>query len=550
MNNLYKVIIVDDEFIIRDGLMSFKWEKFGFTPIGSASDGEEALKLLEQNPADLIITDIKMPFMNGLELSKKIHEKYPSSKIIILTGYKDFEYVHKALRTGVVEYLLKPVDLSELENLAIKIKNILDDDINSTKQIDVYEKQLKECMPLAVENFLRGIIEEKITNMIDIEEKINLMEICLTREFYACSIIQFNIKHTESNNKLPCEFKSILENTLSEFMKNKNLGYFYFNSEFEIVLIFNFDLVETSISTFDFLIKIIHDIKHLFEKSIMSCEKFMIYMGISNIYKHISYLPISYHQAGQALQRRFFDEAADIFYAWKEKSTFLQTASDYPYEKEDILINSILNGDKGQTSDYLKAFWDDLNLVQKQLEPLHFKSMVIQLLNMLERRLNKHGTSLNEIASINPPFTEYIEALSTITNLKQSIENLFLKSSEFILEMNNKAKSSSYAAVQQALKYIEDHYSEKITLNELAEKVFLNPSYFSIQFKKEVGKNFVAYIKEVRIQKAKELLKKVDLKAYEVCEIVGYHDYKYFTETFKKLTGLSPLEYRQKLITS
>ncbi|MBU3199937.1 response regulator [Clostridium estertheticum] len=269
MKDMYTLIIADDEFIIRQGLMSFKWEIFGFKVIGSASDGEEVLNIMKNKPTDLLVTDIQMPIIDGLKLSEIIRNLYPSTKVIILTGYKNFEYAQKAINSGVSDYLLKPVDLTEMGNLILKVKEELDAEASTKELIYNYERQLKE---------------------------------------------------------------------------------------------------------------------------------------------------------------------------------------------------------------------------------------------------------------------------------------ISIKSSEQIT-MNGYAKSSSHNAVQQVVNHIKEHYNMKITLNDMAEKVYLNSSYLSVQFKKEMGINFIDYIKKVRIEKAKELLKRIDLKSYEVCEAVGYKDYKYFTELFKELTGLTPLEFRQKLNT-
>lgn len=549
MNNLYNVIIVDDEYVIRDGLMSFKWEELGFKPSGSASDGEEALRLMEGAPADLLITDIKMPIMDGIELTEKISSMYPACKIVILTGYKEFDYVQKAIRSGVIEYILKPIDLFELEQLIIKIKTNLDAEHQETELIESYQKQLKESLPLAVENLLSRIVTNKITNLLDIEESMNLLEIYLERTFYSCAVLEINAKK-EYESQLE-GIKKTLWSCLNELINVSCLGYFYFNSMTKVVILFNFELEDKKASPFDFLTMQTQIIYAAVEDTLKK-EGFLqpeIYIGVGNIYNNILYLSLSYRQACKALQRKFFDENVDSFYAWKEKSSYLQIIDYYPFEKENLLINFILDGNKAQSIEYFNSFWDELMIVQDRADPNHFKNAVNQLLNMLERRLVKHGTTLREITNVSLPFTEFIVRISTVSKLKESVQHIFIKACDAITEINDSVKSSSHAAIKEVIKFIDEHYNEKITLNELAEKVYLNSSYLGIQFKKETGKNFVDYLKEVRIGKAKELLKGIDMKIYEVSESVGYHDDKYFREIFKELTGLTPFEYRQKLIS-
>jgi len=549
MSNLYKVIIVDDEYVIRDGLMSFKWERLGFTPSGSASDGEEALKLMEADPADLIITDIKMPIMDGIELSEKVSSMYPACKIVILTGYKEFDYVQKAIKSGVIEYLLKPIDLFELERLILKIKDNLDAEHQAAELIESYQKRLKESLPLAAENLLRRIVEEKVTNLLEIEESMNLLEIYLERPFYSCAVLRINVPE-EYESRLE-QINTALSACLNEQINVSSLGHFYFDSLTEAVILFNFELEDNKEPTFDFLTmqteKICNAVKDTLKKEGLPYPG--ICMGIGNIYNNILYLSLSYRQACNVLQRRFFNEKAETFYAWKEKISYLQIMSNYPYDKENLLINATLDGNKEQCLEFLNSFWDDLMIIQNRGDPNHFKNAINQLLSMLERRLVKHGTTLREIADAGSPFMEFIDRSPTVSRLRESIQQLFMEACDAITEINNSVKSSSHAAVKEAIKYINEHYNEKITLNELADRVFLNSSYLGIQFKKETGRNFVNYIKEVRIEKAKELLKGIDMKVYEISEIIGYQDYKYFREVFKALTGLTPLEYRQKLIS-
>lgn len=379
MEKFYKVMIVDDEFIIRDGLLSFKWERYGFRAIAGASDGEEALALMAEEPVDLVVTDIRMSVMDGLELSEKIQEQYPATKIVILTGYKEFDYAKRAIQAGVVEYLLKPVDLSDMEKLLSKVKGVLDKEALAAERIEAFKSQLREGIPPVVENF--------------------------------------------------------------------------------------------------------------------------------------PWIP-----------------------------------ENYPYEKESSLMGTVLNGKAAQVPEALEDFWRALDPVSKQIGPDQLKSMAIQLLNMLERSLVKQGTSLYKIVSLPSSIPEFIGVTSANPDLKRSLEDIFVKAAGYVSDMNSRVKSSSHAAIREALKYIDEHSNEKFTLNEIAERVYLNASYFSLQFKKEVGMNFIDYIKQVRIEKAKELLKRIDLKVYEISETVGYQDYKYFSVVFKELTGLSPMEYRQKII--
>lgn len=550
MNELYKLLVVDDERIIREGLLSFQWEKYGFIAAGSASDGEEALELLGNKKIDLVITDIKMSIINGLELSEQISKLYPNCKVIILSGYKEFDYAEKAIRAGVLGYLLKPIDFEELGNTILRARTELDQSKEISNRINNYEKHIKGSRHHSIEIFLDEIVHEKRIDEFEIQEKMSILEVYMERNYYTCVVYKPEIGRNKEYSKTQyMKMLSSISNTISEYMSNSNLGYCFMDHNLEVIALFNFNLLDKSSSTFDYISGIVAETS-IFIKNIMTqYDQQPVLMGVGGIYDNVLYLSASYKQACKALELSFFDEQSIIFYSWKERLVYANLILDYPFEEENRLIYAVLDGKTEQVELCLKSFWEVVNPILMQIEPIRFKNMVIQFFSMLERRLNMHGASIEEIYKIVPPFSNYVEAISTITDLRIEMENLLRKTAEFVCNMNNKSRSTSHNAIQQALKYILENYTKRITLSDIAGIVYLNPSYFSVQFKKETGKNFVEYIKELRVEKAKTMLKRVELKAYEVSELVGYQDYKYFTEIFKKITGFSPVEYRQKLIT-
>lgn len=541
MDSFYNLIIVDDEYIIRDGLVHFKWERFGFNVVGSASDGKEALELMEKYPVHLVITDIKMPIMGGLELCEIIHEKYPLTKVIILTGYKEFEYAQHAIRTGVAEYLLKPVELSAIEDLMKKIKQEIDEYLCN-------DRQLKESLPLAKETFLRNLVEGVTTDLIEIDEKSNNLEIYLNHDYFTCSVFQIDFEQSSYLVHQKIQLNQLLKQCLHTFLISVNSIYYYFDIDFKLVLIYNFDAPDNSLSTYHYIEKMVEQFHTLIKDCALNNGAFVVYAGTGNIYNSVTYLSTTYKQALQALELRFFNDKSELFYAWREKSIYTNCENYYPYEKEQALMNIVLSGKEQNISQSLSDFWLDLGNSLNQINPEHFKNIVIQLLNMLERNLQKFNTHLSEFIPNTLYYSEYITSLSSVTIVRTEVENIFRKSTLYITKLQNSSKSSSYQAVTQAIKYIEENFADKITLTEVAENVFLNPCYLSLQFKKETGMNFVDYVKKVRIEKSTELLKRIDLKAYEVCSAVGYQDYKYFSEVFKDFTGMSPIEYRQKIL--
>lgn len=545
MTDTYKLIVVDDEFIIRDGLMQFKWEKLGFTVAGGASNGKEALELMGETSVDFLITDIKMPVMDGLELIEKVQQKYPATKILILTGYKDFEYARKAIKAGVVEYLLKPVELHELEELALKIKTTIDSERNQIELISNYQEKLKGSIPMATRNFLRSLIEGSADDICEIEEKMDLLEIYLKRKFYTCAV--FRADFGPDNGKDFSQIRHQWESRLDRYLDENKYGYLHPDKSYETIVLFNLDVPNHTISANEVIIHAVTDILGIFHEVSGETGGYSMHAGVGCIYEYISYLPEAYKQARQQIERSFFEEKTKAFYAWRDQGGHKSDFS-YPYEEQRIVIDAVLDGDAERASAAMIALWDSFQQVTADMDPRYFRNIIAQFLCTLESRLNRHGVSLGGIANIEPPFIDYLEPLQTVSALRIHIENLIISVTDHVAKINNEERSSAHQAVQRVVRFINEHYSERITLHEVAKTVFLNSSYLSIQFKKEMGKNFTDFLKNIRIEKAKALIRDTDMKAYEIGEYVGYTDYKYFSETFKAVTGCSPMEYRQRQI--
>ena len=200
MNDTYKMMIVDDEFEIREGLNSFYWERFQFQVIGLAANGKQALDLLQRTDVDVVLTDIKMPVMDGIELSRAINIHYPHIKIVILSGYKEFSYARDALQAGVSEYLLKPVELKHLSESMMKLKQQLDAERQTSQKLQSYENQLASSLPIARDHFFQSLIEDPLPEYHEAKEKMSLLEIEMNATYYCCAAIKLaNKEHLDDS---------------------------------------------------------------------------------------------------------------------------------------------------------------------------------------------------------------------------------------------------------------------------------------------------------------------------------------------------------------
>jgi two-component system, response regulator YesN len=548
MDNLYNLAIVDDEFFIRKGLASFEWEKLGFKVAGVASDGKECLDILKVTPVDVVISDIKMPIMDGLTLSERVHKEYTPCRIILLTGYKDFEYAKAAIKSGVYEYLLKPVDLHELEVLMTRLKVDLDNERIAKNKMESFELKLQESLPHAIESFLEDLVVGKIPDLGNIEEKLTLFEISMNNSYYSSIVFQIDGAIFNSDNKSGIRIFIGIKDFLNGYLSLHKLGYSFCPDENILAVLLNFNISAPMASTYDFLSEITISIRNSILEKFNAYAPFTVTAGIGNVYSSILSYAVSYQQARQALKRKYFEPECAIFYSWKEKSSILNFTAIYPYEKENTLINFILEGDMENSIKSLKSFDEECSLYLKQASPENIKNAYLQLLSMLHRKVSIYGVPLSELMKDHPPFTTFINSFVSLTDLQEGIMQIITDTLQCIYKINSSVKTSSHIAVGQAVRFIQQHYCQKITLNQVAEQVHLNPSYFSIQFKREMGMNFIDYLKQCRIEKAKELLKNPEFKVYEISSTVGYENPNYFADTFKYCTGMTPLEFRQKII--
>ncbi|WP_171633918.1 response regulator [Paenibacillus plantarum] len=542
MNDTYKMMIVDDEFEIREGLNSFYWERFQFQVTGLAANGKQALDLMQRTDVDIVLTDIKMPVMDGIELSREIAMHYPHVKIVILSGYKEFSYARDALQAGVSEYLLKPVDLKHLSESMMKLKLQLDAERLSSQKLQSYENQLAGSLPAARDYFFQSLIEDTLPEYHEAKEKMSLLEIEMNATYYCCAALKLETKSYHDGtlpDNIMTKVHTILERHLDagqcqSYTLRKKAG--------ELAVFLN--LNATSVPPR-------RSLSLLFEQIIGSIEQetaCQSIVGLGEVYQSFLSFPDSFKQARSVMERNIFWERGGLF-LWEPADGHPVERKEYPYPYETKLLDAVLEGNLDNSLLHFQQFWNSCGLDSERDEFSIVLKYLTPLFTMLERRLDLHGASFESMASLRIPFSEFIERYPTMSTLKMALDRLISDITMQIKKINDDVQTTSHSAVQQVKKYIEEHCSEKITLNQMADLVYLNPSYFSIQFKRETGINFIDYLKNCRMEKAKELLRRIDLKVYEIGELVGYLDRKYFATTFKSHTKLTPLEYRQSFIT-
>lgn len=427
--NMYKIMLVDDEIWIRRGLKEqIDWEALQATLSGEASDGEEAYKLAKELKPDIILTDVKMPYMDGLELMELLSKDMPYVKVIVISGYSEFELVQKAMLNKAINYILKPIN----------------------------EKDLNHSISIAIEELRKSKrnLEEKQSLKISLNQSIPAL-----KEKYMNLII--------SNAGV------------------SNEGFSRIISDLEI----NFN-----------------------------CSHFQV-VAI-NISNYQSLLTKDFNNDDILLDFAICNIISETFSAYPNYISFRNSTKNYEYV---ILLGYSTDTASKEASKELKSL----------------------LLNV-ENNL-KSSLSAETIAGIGCVYNNVEDIRNSYMEATHALKHMKSKNSGNIMFFGNMIKKDSKSdTLEKIVQYIQEHYSEQITLELMSEKFFINASYLSRAFKVEFGENFIDYVNKIRIEKACRLMSNPVLKNYEISEMVGYENTNYFSKLFKKLTGLSPTEYREQ----
>ncbi|UOQ44054.1 response regulator [Halobacillus salinarum] len=529
-----KILIVDDEQAIHKQLTDeLPWLEAGWELAGHAYNGEEASSLVEEMHPDIIITDIKMPLKNGLEFMEHLKTFSFKGKVIVLSGYGDFQYSRPAFLLDAFEYLLKPVKVAEMVNILSRAE----DEIRKQSQDFVEhiqeQKTLNKGLVLMQDEFLSEIVLGSIKDENEIIVRGEELYINFTESSYSLivmKLINFDqvVEQNYSGDRYSCYYA--IRNIIRECLDHtEGISFRYLKNSNEFIFVYP---SETNHKMK--IEKIISSLFHAFSTYL----SLVAYCGISRIKNKLDSIPIAYQESNAAINNikiylnnqlmwyntDLLDKNTEVLEEWKEiHHLFDCLVKERPlYSKHELI--SKLNGVMGET--YLSE--TDGNHLRKAIHPL---------INTLQQSSNH---SLD--------FSILINKLEVfLTELKiEEVRQLLISIVYRLLEYNKDgAHAYGKNLIEMTKKYVEDNYST-VNLEVISDKFYVNKNYYCSLFKKVTGENFSTYLKDVRMNKAMKLLVNSDLKTYEISEIVGYRDQRYFSQVFKKYVGIKPTQYRVK----
>ncbi len=503
---MYQVLLVDDEEMVTQGFSRFvPWEETGFQVAGTASSVDKALAFLEKTPVNLVITDITMPVKSGLDLIEAINEKYPDIKTVIISGYSDFAYAQQAIRLGALDYLTKPINFGAMRTLLERIRCKLDEESQRSGSNSRLQEILAHSMIMNICNGL-PFDAQKASVYLDV----------------TCPITAVRLSCAD-RHPLP-------EDLCPEIAQTMGRCQVVFPAENEMLCVLEGERSPG---------EILRGLEHLVE--LVAVGGYHICAGVSEQVGGYSELRIASLQAGKAMRYQKARNTSGVTCYRLMREIYLNSR-EAAEDQITQLVSALATPDTRQT------LIDDFTAILSSMEtrPDFTFTMAQRFCTELLIELD---APLQDLMPPDYPRHVYLsEALMDVLSAKTlpEIQEYMVGHMQKLLHDLSQLDESQNAMelIDRVKKYIQNHFAENLTLTVLSEVFFVCPAYLSRLFKKKTGINFVDYLTNLRMEKAKEFLAIPSVKIYTVAEMVGYENPRYFSRLFKDATGVSPQEYR------
>ena len=527
----YKVILVDDEAEVIDIMEAkIRWSELGFEVVGSAKNGVKALELVEKLQPDVVLTDIRMPYMDGLELSRKLNQDYPNIYIILCTGFDEFEYAKEAVHLDIKEYLLKPISAAELSESLMRLKENLDKEREEKLNVRKLENYFQESLPALQSNLFISLMEGRVSEE-DYARFSAAYQVNMKGPLFCCIVF-----HT-SENHVPEGMNPLLLSMSVEREIRQRLVEKWHCKEFlylgNTVLIMEMGSEEQMVPITD------------------ECDRFcrwayrvmgaVVTAGIGTVCDNLFNINLSYEGAREAVSYR-------VLYGTQRAINIREIVP-----KEQATLSLL---EEGRMHDLFRAIRVGNpekieEAVQKEIQKIHKHTVTIgqyhlaamETVSNFYKFCANNSLDFNEIAGNVPNLYEKVPQMdeSSLTSWMNEMARMISE------ELKTARNSTSHRLVTEAQLLVREKYMDaSISLDVVCSILGVSNSYFSSVFKKETGKSFISYLTDYRMDIAEERILSGETKSYKVAEKVGYLDANYFSYVFKKRFGVSPSKYRAR----
>ena len=533
---MFKVFLVEDEVVVREGIRDkILWEQYGFHYVGDAPDGELALPMIRQIQPDLLITDIKMPFMDGLALIELVRKELPNIKIVIISGHDDFSYAQKAIGLGVEQYLLKPILKDTLAETLIAVQQKMLSEQQQQAHLARFAREAQEYEMYSRRRFFENVVTGGLS-VTEISEKAMEMGIDLNAPCY--NIVLYSLSSSAFNGGVPEQYTDLLaevQDQVTQFViKHPELILFRWNLTTYAVLIKG--------GQEDIARRTQDCVENIQSRCARAEQDVDWHVACGTPGSRLSAIPACFSEASRILSYRYLCPKAhvlteEMMQDFREKgSADAQTGN---VEIDRSRIHSFLMS--GTEADIV-SFIDQLQhgAGEDASLPLFCRYLAVTVCYAAAEYLDSIGCR-NEGSLLLAARPDDSPA-----NLEDARKTVHKVLKQAIAQRDSESRKQQSALLTQAIAFIDTHFQdESISLDKVARQVNISPNYFSAMFSQEIGQTFVEYLTGKRIGEAKRLLRHTDMRASEIATAVGYKDAHYFSFVFRKVTGCTPSDYRK-----
>ena len=530
---LYNVLLVDDEADVLQAMKKkIDWEALGFCLAGTAENGQEALEMAEQLHIDVVMTDIKMPYMDGLTLCKNLKQSYRNMKVIIYSGFDDFEFAREAVHLEAEEYLLKPISAGDMEAAFSKVRKKLDQEYDEYRNLNRLSEYYRKSLPAMREQLVMGILEGRIAG----ERARAMMEtydICLDSPFYVVAALYMDVNPREEQPQPAQLFTLSLKDMVQDYLKNRTR---FFSTAFldQVIVIFMLDERE----------EIDQVLYHLDQICKMGFRvlKSSVTAAVGQICANTDALHTSYEEAVNAMEYRSILGSGQVLYINDIEPCSEENILVTEHEFQN-LVHAVKLGNRDETNAAIAQIMDSIR--KEPISPGQYQLLFMELLSELMKIGRAYKLHPNQIFGEHAGSWQELYRMVTVDELEGWLQEVCTNLRHVL---RHERRDSAARLTEQAKAYIEEHYKESdLSADSLCRCLNVSAAYFSTIFKREVGMSFVAYLTKIRLEHALELLRTTEDKTYIIASRVGYMEPNYFSYVFKKQYGISPSKYRAEM---
>ena len=530
---LYNVLLVDVEADVLQAMKKkIDWEALGFCLAGTAENGQEALEMAEQLHIAVVMTDIKMPYMDGLTLCKNLKQSYRNMKVIIYSGFDDFEFAREAVHLEAEEYLLKPISAGDMEAAFSKVRKKLDQEYDEYRNLNRLSEYYRKSLPAMREQLVMGILEGRIAG-----ERARAMmetyEICLDSPFYVVAALYMDVNPREEQPQPAQLFTLSLKDMVQDYLKNRTR---FFSTAFldQVIVIFMLDEREEIDQVLYHLDQICKMGFHVLKSSVTA--------AVGQICANTDALHTSYEEAVNAMEYRSILGSGQVLYINDIEPCSEENILVTEHEFQN-LVHAVKLGNRDETNAAIAQIMDSIR--KEPISPGQYQLLFMELLSELMKIGRAYKLHPNQIFGEHAGSWQELYRMVTVDELEGWLQEVCTNLRHVL---RHERRDSAARLTEQAKAYIEEHYKESdLSADSLCRCLNVSAAYFSTIFKREVGMSFVAYLTKIRLEHALELLRTTEDKTYIIASRVGYMEPNYFSYVFKKQYGISPSKYRAEM---